>query len=264
LANKPIIRWAGSKRKLLPILTENLPKSYTRYIEPFCGSACLFFEASPAKAILSDINLELINAFKEIKSNKHFRDELVEMPVSQKEYYRVRNLDVNDLSKKERAIRFMYLNRYCFNGVYRTNQGGHFNVPMGTKTGSFPPQSIFDETRRKLRKARLVSCDYKKTLEIVEKGDFAYIDPPYSKANKFTGEYGLGSFNSNELPLLFEQLSEIDSRKAKFLLSYRACAKSQRELSKNYNVISLSVKRHIAGFKTTWSDCNEILVKNYD
>lgn len=264
LQNNSLIRWAGSKRKLLPVLKENVPKSFERYIEPFCGSACLFFELGHDRSLLSDINFELINAFSEIKANKNLRSQLIKLPDTKGEYYKIRSLEPSNLNKTERAIRFLYLNRYCFNGVYRTNMAGKFNVPRGTRTGSFPSEEVFNLTRNKLCNTDLVVADYTETLSKLKKGDFVYIDPPYAKSNKFTGEYGPGSFNVENLPSFFGELHGLNKKGVKFLFSYRACEQTIKLLSKDFTVSTLFVKRHVAGFKTTWNEVEEILVKNYD
>ena len=263
VSSKPLIRWAGSKRKLLPELISRVPAEYDRYIEPFCGSACLFFELPAKKAILSDINAELINAFKQVKRDKQIREKLIAIPTTETEYYNYRSLEVGDLNKSEQAIRFLYLNRYCFNGIYRTNMSGKFNVPIGNRTGGFPSEGVFDISRSKLKAARLIVADYKKVLNEAGKGDFVYIDPPYSKSEKFTGEYGPGSFNASDLPVFVRELDKLNKRGASFLFSYRACQETALELSSRYLVERVRVMRHIAGFKSEWNEVEEILVRNY-
>lgn len=263
LKSKPLIRWAGSKRKLLPELVEKIPENFDRYVEPFCGSACLFFELRPKRALLADINIELINAFKQIKKIKGLRDILTAIPNTESEYYRLRSMDPKALNVEDQAVRFLYLNRYCFNGVYRTNKAGQFNVPRGKKTGVFPLQEVFDSARVALSKAELKVSGYENTLDSLVEGDFAYIDPPYSKSGRFTGEYGLGSFESNRIPQFIEKLDEINSRGVKFLFSYRSCSDAIKNLHSRYVVEELSVRRHISGFKTGWDDVKEVLVKNY-
>ncbi len=263
MRSKPLIRWAGSKRKLLPLLKEQSPASYKRYVEPFCGSASLFFELPLSKALLSDINVELINALREIKKDPCIRDKLIQIPSTNDEYYRLRAIDPGGMSRSERAVRFLYLNRHCFNGVYRTNKSGQFNVPIGTKTGEFPKQYVFDHARETLKNADLVVADYKKTLSKLGDGDFAYIDPPYSKCGRFTGEYGVGSFDSSELPEFFDHLTVLSNKGVKFLFSYRACEETIQKLSDQYLVNVISVKRHVSGFKESWNVTKEILVRNY-
>ncbi|MBQ0759796.1 MAG: Dam family site-specific DNA-(adenine-N6)-methyltransferase [Zhongshania sp.] len=263
MSEKPIIRWAGSKRKLLPTLLEHLPAEYERYVEPFCGSACLFFAQNQKRALLSDFNGELTNALLLIKRTKNLHESLINIPPTKEEYYRQRSINPEDLSTRERAIRFLYLNRYCFNGVYRTNMSGQFNVPRGTKTGDFPANEVFENARKKLRQATIKTSDYTETLASLCSGDFVYIDPPYSKSGTFTGEYGVNSFTSNKLNDLIDQLHDLNSKGVKFLFSYRLCEETTTKLSKHYHVENLKVKRHISGFKKSWDIADEILVKNY-
>ncbi|UDM07085.1 Dam family site-specific DNA-(adenine-N6)-methyltransferase [Halomonas sp. NyZ770] len=263
MRSKPLIRWAGSKRKLLPLLKEKSPLSYNRYVEPFCGSASLFFELTSSNALLSDINSDLINALREIKENPSLRDQLLKIPATKEEYYRIRDVNPDSLTSSKRAIRFLYLNRYCFNGVYRTNKNGKFNVPFGTKTGGFPKQETFDYARERLSNTELIVADYKTTLNKLEDGDFVYIDPPYSKSGRFTGEYGVGSFDSAELPEFYTFLDKMNSKGIKFLFSYRACKETVEVLSDSYQISTISVNRHISGFKSNWNTTDEILVRNY-
>ena len=133
------LRWAGSKRKLLPTLKRLAPVRFRRYVEPFCGSLCLYVALKPASAFVGDINEELVNFYrmiawrpKAIASATHLlrRDEAT--------YYELRQHDPLVLSAQERAVRFLYLNRFCFNGVYRTNRQGFFNVARGKHMGSIP------------------------------------------------------------------------------------------------------------------------------
>lgn len=241
-----------------------MPTKFNRYVEPFCGSACLFFEQQNIKGILSDINSDLINALNAIKTDKDLHSKLISLPSDPEYYYELRAQDTKNLSDEDRAIHFLYLNRYCFNGVYRTNRAGKFNVPRGTRTGTFPSKETFEIARKKLSNAQLGVQDYSKTLESCKEGDFVYLDPPYSKASKFTGEYGPGSFNTSNLEDIIDQLNELNRRNVKFLFSYRACDETAHSLSKSFHVKRISVKRHVSGFKTTWGEAKEILVKNYE
>ncbi len=264
LATKTIIRWAGSKRKLIPFLLENMPTTYKRYVEPFCGSACLFFEINPTSALLSDINSDLINALQKLKNTKTIRAHLMSLPNNDETYYEMRAKDPKKLSSYERAVRFLYLNRYCFNGVYRTNSAGQFNVPRGNRTGEFPPEETFKETRKILKNAKLDTLDYKDCIALVEKDDFVYLDPPYAKSQKFTGEYGVGSFNSIQIPELVEKLKYMDALGAKFLFSYRDGDDIRAALPDMFIIKEISVNRHVSGFKTGWTSAKEIIIKNYE
>jgi len=260
---RPFIRWAGSKKKLLPELKANMPADYNRYIEPFCGSACLFFELSPERALLSDINQELINAYRVLRDRSDIYKKLLSLPVTKDFYYQMRRKNPARMSEYNRAVRFLYLNRYCFNGIYRTNQKGEFNVPMGNRTGSFPSEEEYLKIVDSLSGVELLVGDYALALESAKKDDFVYMDPPYAEGGKFTGEYGRGSFDGGRLNELYGGLDKLDKKGVKFLFSYRCSEGVIRSLEDRYHVVELDVKRHISGFKTGWDTVKEIMVKNY-
>lgn len=128
----PVFRWAGSKRQLVPTLIANAPDDFGAYIEPFAGSACLFFALQPERAVLGDFNTALIGAYRVIATApRAVARALSAMPTDPAFYYELRSRDAALLSRVERAARFIYLNRFSFNGVYRTNLQGGFNVPRG-------------------------------------------------------------------------------------------------------------------------------------
>lgn len=261
---KPIIRWAGSKRKLIPSLLKHRPSNFNKYIEPFCGSACFFFELSPESAILGDFNPELINALKILRREPKLVDIVRKIPKDKEVYYQLRNLDIDKLDSVRRAFRFLYLNRYCFNGVYRTNLDGNFNVPFGSKTGDFPKLEVFEAASEKLKKAVLVCDDYKTTLTKAMPNDFAYIDPPYSKKEHYTGQYGTNAFTSSKLDDFSETLKNLDSRNVKFLVSYEDSEQIRSIIKNDYIIIDTKVMRHVSGYKNKWIKTKEILIKNYE
>src|ERR1700749_3261440 len=127
----PFLRWAGSKRRLLPILQTFWTKKHKRYIEPFAGSACLFFAIGPPRAVLGDLNPELVATYIEVKYRiaAVLKELKTLKPTSKQEYIHLRSIELCTLSRAARAARFIYLNRFCFNGIYRTNLAGQFNVP---------------------------------------------------------------------------------------------------------------------------------------
>ena len=263
---EPLIRWAGSKKKLIPLLKANIPKTFNKYIEPFCGSACLYFSLRPTKAVLSDINKELIVSYKTIrKDSKKITERLLGVEKCKTEYLRLRELDPSTLDEVERSYRFIYLNRFCFNGVYRTNREGKFNVPMGTKTGNLPTPAKISDCAKALKGASLIYGDFKKTLKYIEQGDFVYLDPPYTKEGaKNRGEYGHGSFDYQDIPTLISYLEKIDEKGAYFLLSYSCDSALLDLLPSRWYKLELSVNRHVAGFKQHRSIAKEVLVANYE
>src|SRR5580658_9292846 len=159
----PFLRWAGSKRRLLPTLQTFWTEKHKRYVEPFAGSACLFFAIKPPKAILGDLNPELIATYMEVKHRiGGVLEELRKLPAADRhEYGRLRKADPKAMTKARRAARFIYLNRYCFNGIYRTNLKGQFNVPYsGVRCGSVPADSVFEKSSKRLRNARFMNADF--------------------------------------------------------------------------------------------------------
>ncbi len=179
----PFLRWAGGKRWLSSSLEEfSSHTSFNRYIEPFLGGGAVFFNILPPKAMLGDTNKELINAFKQVKkSPKILEKNLSRIPVDREQYLKMRsNIPEEEL---DRAVRFIYLNRTCFNGIWRTNKRGLFNVPYGQgtrTTKSIIGNNILQNASDALKSVELRSCDYRKTLEEASEGDLVYCDPAYT------------------------------------------------------------------------------------
>ena len=186
---KPILKWAGGKSQLLPELLPRVPKHYNRYVEPFIGGAALFFAVQPEHAIISDSNPELVNLYRSVAKNVEAVIAALKRYVNtQEEFYRVRAQDWRNLPATEAAARMIYLNRTCFNGLYRVNRKGEFNVPYGR----YVNPRICDEDNLKnaaivLNRATILCEDYLDVLNNrVETGDFVFLDPPYLPV----GEWG--------------------------------------------------------------------------
>jgi DNA adenine methylase len=260
----PLLRWAGSKRKLLPLLMKSVPVDALRYIEPFVGSACLFFALRPASAVLGDINSSLLETYEVLRDHPRQLARLVlSMPPTQRYYYRLRNKRPESLPPLERAARFVYLNRFCFNGVYRTNREGLFNVPRGQKTGGIPSERDFVRCSIALRTAVVRPGDFENCLSDVRKGDFVYLDPPYAhETRRPTGEYGYGCFAKNDHDRLLECLRRVERAGAIFLLSYSDNPSFARAIKGEWHQKQVSVRRHVAGFADHRSRVNELLVTN--
>src|ERR1700730_2170307 len=163
----PFLRWAGSKRRLVPILKTFWTTKHKCYIEPFAGSACLFFALKPPKAILGDLNPELIATFVEVKYRiAAVLKELKSLHAGNKQKYnRLRSIDISTLTPPARAARFIYLNRFCFNGLYRTNLLGQFNVPYsGDRCGNLPTEEVFRKCSRQLHRTRCINGDFERVL----------------------------------------------------------------------------------------------------
>jgi len=260
---KPFLRWAGSKRRQLVRLSSFWTGNHKRYVEPFAGSACLFFDLAPTAAILGDNNKELIEAYRIVRDEpERLYRRLCRIRRDSPAYYRWRHLNHRLLDRETRALRFLYLNRNCFNGIYRTNLNGDFNVPMGTRQGEYFSRDDLLHCSVLLRNSTLVVGDFVKTLEKVKAGDFVYLDPPYAvNSRRIFREYGKKTFDTSDIPRFSESLAEIARRGADFLVSYADCAES-RELAFQWHSIRLPIRRHIAGFAGDRRDAYEWLISN--
>lgn len=256
--SQPFIRWAGSKRQHLPLLKSFWSDTFSRYVEPFAGSAILFFNLNPARALLGDINKELISTFKTVRDHPtQVHKTLKAIPKGPIHYKRVRKENL------ERAARFIYLNRFCFNGLYRTNLKGEFNVPYGGKrSGSIPTQEHLIGSARHLKRATLFCGDFQETLSKVRRGDFVYLDPPYAVSNRriFT-EYGEKPFTVPDIEVLGKLLSRIDRKGAKFVLSYADCSEARKAFVQ-WKTKRVLTRRSVAGFHGARRNAYELCVTN--
>jgi DNA adenine methylase len=241
----------------------HVPHDYHRYVEPFSGSACLFFALKPTTAIIADLNEQLIETYRTVRSHP-LRTARALSSISGKAdvYYRIRSQSPEDLEEVARAARFIYLNRNCFNGVYRTNKSGHFNVPRGTRLGTIPDEKHFVRCASALKSAKLMSADFETVLQLVNKNDFVYLDPPYAKTDsRPRGEYGYHSFGVHDIPRLKEALRRVDSLGATFLLSYAHCGEIA-DIRKLWFSEKISVRRQVGGFARRREIVSEILISN--
>jgi DNA adenine methylase len=186
---KPILKWAGGKAQLLDILQQAKPKKYNKYIEPFFGGGALFYSLQPKSAVIADSNEELINLYRIVSSEvEELIEQLKLMPNDKDFFLSTRKQDVDRLLPVERAARTIYLNKTCFNGLYRVNKQGKFNVPFG----NYKNPNICDESRLRsaskvLKSASIIHGDYKQVLkDCAEPGDFVFLDPPYLPISQYS------------------------------------------------------------------------------
>lgn len=261
----PFLRWAGSKRQLLPELKAYWPSRKATYVEPFAGSAALFFALRPQTAVLGDLNDELVTALRAVQA---FPMRVIEclrrMPTGADAYYKVRRTQSGQVNEIERAARFIYLNHYCFNGLYRTNQRGDFNVPFGRHKGEhrFDFELIWAAAEH-LRRAMLVAGDFERTLAFAGRGDFVYLDPPYALHEYRAGfaEYHPRSFSVTDLERLETSLERLDKAGAHFVLSYANSAPARR-IGRRWVMRKVWVRRNIAGFVGDRRGVTELLISN--
>jgi DNA adenine methylase len=264
-APPPLLRWAGSKRKLLGQLTPYWTREHERYVEPFMGSAALFFALQPARALLGDINAELVETLQLVRERAQdvFKI-LIDLPQGKANYYTLRNVAPGNLSEVARAARFIFLNRFCFNGLYRTNRSGQFNVPFGaSKTGALPSWEHFSRVSAALATADIRCDDFESlVLTNVRRRDFVYMDPPYAVGNRRVfRQYGPTSFGLQDLERLAVLLKEIDRRGAAFLLSYAYCAEAIAAFGE-WNKRKVFLQRNISGFAKHRRMAAELIVSN--
>jgi len=247
---KPFVKWAGGKRQLVDILLSNVPPSFNRYFEPFVGGGALLFELQPQKAVISDINEELINAYQVIKDNvEELINSLKKHKNTKEYYYAIRAINPKTLTPIERASRFIYLNKTCFNGLYRENSKGQFNVPFGR----YKNPKICDEENLRavsefLNKIEIVilNCDYKETCEMAKSGDFVYLDPPYhpiSKTASFT-KYNKNDFSEKDQIELSKVFKELDKKGCYVMLS-NSNTEFIKRLYTGYRIQEISANRFI-------------------
>ena len=261
---QPFLRWAGSKRQLVSRLASYWPGDPARYIEPFAGSACLFFALQPKEAVLGDINADLIRTYCTVRD--HSSDvaaELAQIAFNKDTYYGLRQMRPETMPATAAAARFIYLNRFCFNGLYRTNAAGDFNVPFAPRgSGRLPLLSHLVGCAELLSRAKLHCGDFEETLELVQAGDFVYLDPPFavSKRRVFR-EYSPTSFAQHDLIRLCRHLHRIDSIGARFLVSYADCAEA-RDAFRRWHFRRVRTRRNIAGFAVHRRFAFELIVTN--
>lgn len=185
---KPFLKWAGGKTQLIPELTKYIPHQFNKYIEPFLGGGALFFYLNPQDAVIADSNKELIITYKAVRDSveeiirilKHYKNE-------EEFYYKIRALDPEDLSNEERAARLIYLNKTCFNGLYRVNKKGHFNVPYGKRKGGFLNSNHLRNASEFMQGISITHSDYLDVLNTYAMpGDFIFLDPPYYPTGRYS------------------------------------------------------------------------------
>lgn len=255
IKTKPFLKWAGGKSQLLEELNKYVPESYDNYIEPFLGGAALFFFLEPKKAILSDLNPELINCYSLVRNNP--QDLIIDLSSfknTESFYYKIRSQSIESLSEVERASRFIYLNRTCFNGLYRENKKGEFNVPFGKyKNPKICDEEKIYEASLILQKAELICGDYKSVLrKHAQKNDFVFLDPPYYPVGEYSDfqRYTKSSFYEEDHIEMRDEMNRLYKIGAK-VLSTNSNADYINQLYKIYPRTVIETKRLISSKAST-------------
>ena len=271
----PFLKWVGGKRQIMPSIVRLLPKnigSYN-YVEPFIGGGAVLFNLQPKNAIINDLNSELINVYIVIKNNL---DELIKDLKKHHNnvdyFYELRGLDrsikFNKLTPIQRASRIIYLNKTCFNGLYRVNNAGEFNAPFGRYKN---PNIVNEPTLKAVNKflntnnITIINGDYSNILNQTDEKSFVYLDPPYhpiSENSNFTG-YIQGGWDMYDQIELRKACDALHNKGVKFLLS-NSSADFIKDQYKNYNINIVKANRAINSDGANRGEIDELLIRNYE
>lgn len=262
------LRWAGGKRQLLPHLLDLIPRgAWTVYREPFLGAGSLFFALRPNEAVLSDANGHLIRCYEFVRDQpaaigRHLRIHVARN--CETYYYRIRDTYNQSRFSSAQAARFIYLNKACFNGIFRVNRRGKFNVPYGRKEPpSIPTTELLATVSEALKRASLKVMDFEDALDQAESGDFVYLDPPYPPLNgtAYFAHYTADRFSARDQEKLAAQFRELDKRGCLILMS-NADTPLIRRLYRPYKSLSLQVTRFLTCKKK--HRVGELIITNYE
>ncbi|MGI8656963.1 MAG: DNA adenine methylase [Pyrinomonadaceae bacterium] len=271
---QPFLKWAGGKRQLLTEIRKYIPRRYNIYFEPFVGAGAVLFDKQPSIAIINDVNAELINCYRVIKSDPEALIAAVaEHQITSDYFYRLRKVDRDPefahLSPVERAARIIFLNKTCYNGLFRVNRQGQFNAPFGNyKNPQIINASVIKAIHNYFAQAQieLTNYDFALALSGVERDDFVYLDPPYdpvSDTASFTG-YNLERFDRAEQLRLKEVCDDLTEQGAKVLLSNSATdfIRALYGDARRYTIVEVEASRNINSVGTGRGKVNELLIYN--
>lgn len=270
---KPFLKWAGGKTQLLPELLKHVPTDFETYYEPFLGGGALLFELQPKRAVIADINWELVNVYEELKSNPTKVTGYIDsFPIKKEFFYKLRELDRvrgwdHNFDWAWRAARMMYLNKTCYNGLWRVNKKGENNTPWGY----YSNPTIYEldnihavSSYLNTSDVDISSADFQNTLSNPTTNDFVYLDPPYDILNdtsNFTG-YSAGGFSKGNHEILKQCVDSLTKRNVKVLQS-NADTPFIRDLYADYHIVEVQAKRSINSKGNRRGSITELLIKNY-
>ncbi len=269
----PFVKWVGGKRQLYKEIIKHIPVTFSTYYEPFVGGGAVLFKLQPDAAVINDTNPDLVNLYRTIKLKPDSLIEDLKRHKNEKEYYyNQRGIDrdarkFSELSDVERASRFIYLNKTCYNGLYRVNRRGQFNTPFGR----YKAPNIVNEKVIRAVSSYLNSCeieimntDFEIAVEQAASGDFVYFDPPYdpvSQSANFTS-YTTSGFSRDEQIRLRSVCDSLNNSGVKFLLSNSATP-FIRDLYSDYDVNIIKAGRAVNSVASKRGSVEEVLVRNY-
>jgi len=273
---RPFLKWVGGKKQIIPQIKQYIPQNYYRYFEPFIGGGALFFDLAPQKAYVNDINKVLVSAYRNIKHHPY--NVIKELENLQETFnlknneekklffYKIRNI----FNKEEdcsliKTTYFIFLNKTCFNGMYRENSKGHFNVPFGR----YKNPKILDEKNilavsKLLQKTTITDYSFEKAVKDAKEGDFIYFDPPYhplTVTSNFTN-YSNGGFNKEDQIKLRNVFIDLNKRNCLLMLS-NSDTQFIREIYHGFNQRTVLAARIINCKASGRGKINELLIMNY-
>ncbi len=270
---KPFLQWVGGKREMIPQYKDYFPKKYNQYFEPFLGGGAMFFELTPPKSFLNDNNPELFETYKGVRD---FPEMVISILNNLKErhseelYTHMRGLDrqydlFKDFRDYEIAARMIYLNQTCFNGVYRVNQKGQFNVPIGSSLNRLicDKETVLKASKI-LKKATIQCADFETAIKDVKKGDLVFLDPPYypiSKNSDFT-RYTKEKFYQEDQIRLKKTIDQLSNKGAYIMLANSDCD-FIRNLYKKFNIRTVQSTRSLNCKSSKRGKVSEVLITNY-
>ena len=273
---KPFVKWAGGKRQIIDKLKEYVPDEYDTYYEPFVGGGALLFELAPKKAVINDLNEELMNVYNCLCNEEKFKKMCnllnhYEAEHSEEFYYEIRNKDKNKnaynrLSYYTKAARTIYLNKACFNGLYRVNSKNEFNVPFGKKTkiNTYEGSNLITVSNYlTMNDIKIQSVDFEESLKTAKKGDFVYIDPPYDSDTSTFNNYTEDGFGKEEQRRLAKVYKDLDKRGVYVMLSNHN-TNLINELYKDYHIHIIEAKRNINANGKKRGKVEEVIITNYE
>lgn len=264
----PFLKWPGGKQWFVKQYVNILPSNFKNYYEPFLGGGAVFFSLQPKRAVLSDTNKDLINLYIFMRNNPEDLKELMKYHQEQhcKQYY----YDIREhesLMDLESAGRFLYLNRTCFNGMYRVNRQGKFNVPIGSKNNCIYDIDHFNEYSSLLKRAKIVEGDFMNIITRSGKEDLIFADPPYTVQKKQRGfiKYNDQLFTWNDQLRLYEGLSEAKKRGVKVVLTNVDCIEIyDMYKSSGFFIKTLERNSSMASKVSKRGTVKELLITSYD
>ena len=275
IKGKPFVKWAGGKRQIIDKLKKHVPDEFNTYYEPFVGGGALLFELSPKKAVINDSNKELMNVYNVLCDEDKFNKMCkllnnYEVNHSEEFFYGIRNKDrsksaFDRLSDYNRAARTIYLNKACFNGLYRVNSKNEFNVPFGKKdkVNTYDGGNLITVSNYlTMSDVKILCVDFEDAVKDAKEGDFVYFDPPYDSDTKTFNSYTEDGFGKEEQRRLARVFKELDTRGVYVMLSNHNTALIN-ELYEGYNIYIIEAKRNINSNGNKRGKVEEVIITNY-